>query len=137
MLWRASAGGALRTLDSDGAARTRLGRSLLRALGIPGRVFREAAASNPHFYRAASRSSAHAARPVSPVYVLGIMAVVSGPCVSRHEARPELARTRQVSPQVRCGDRRDAVGRRGLVCLDSLAEPAPDGRLMLRRVGLQ
>src|SRR5580704_7146694 len=111
MLWRASAGGALRTLDSDGAARTRLGRSLLRALGIPGRVFREAAASNPHFYRAASRSSAHAARPVSPVYVSGIVAVVSGAGISRHEAGPELARVRKILSQVRRADWSAAGGR--------------------------
>src|SRR5580704_12296398 len=129
MLWRASAGGALRTLDSDGAARTRLGRSLLRPLGIPCSVFRSAAAGDSHFHRAAGGDCTHAARTVSPVYVSGIVAVVSGAGISRHEAGPELARVRKILSQVRRADWSAAGGRNCVVCLDSLAEPDADGSL--------
>src|SRR5580658_2383876 len=122
MLWRPSAGGALRALDSDGPPRTRLGRPLLRPLGIPSCVYRAAAAGDSHVHRAARGCGAHAARTVSCLYVSGIMAVVLRTGILRHEARRKLARVREVLPQIRRRDRGDVGGGRGLFCLDALAE---------------
>src|ERR1700729_3593164 len=122
MLWRPSAGGALRALDSDGPPRTRLGRPLLRSLGIPGGIYRAAAAGDSHIHCAARGCGAHAARTVSSLYVSGIMAVVLRTGILRHEARRELARVGQVLPKIRRRDWGGGGGGRRLFCLDALAE---------------
>src|SRR5580658_7982612 len=122
MLWRPPARGALRALDSDGPPRTRLGRPLLRPLGIPGCIHRAAAAGDSHVHCAARGCGPHAARTVSYLYISGIMAVVLRAGILWHEAGGELARVREVLPQIRRRDRGDVGGGRRLFCLDALAE---------------
>src|SRR5580700_1301922 len=104
MLWRASAGRALRPLDSDGPPRTGLGRPLLRALGISRRLHRTPAAGRSNVRRVARRNCAHAARSLPHLHVPGIVALVPWTGLSWDEARPELARTGEVFPQVRRSD---------------------------------
>src|SRR5579863_454501 len=122
MLRWTSAGGAVRQLDSHGATRTRLGRPILRALGIPGRILRASVASGSHVHRIAGRNRAHAARTLSHLYVSGIVAVVPGAGLSRNEAGRKLARVREILPQIRRGDWGGAGCGRRLFCLESLAE---------------
>src|SRR5580658_7984806 len=122
MLWRPSACGALRPLDSDGPPGTRLGRPLLSALGIPRRVHRTAAPGDTHLHRAAGGNRAHAARTLSHLHVSGVVALVPRSGLSRHEGGRELARAGEIFPQVRRADRGGAGSGRSLFCLDSLAE---------------
>src|ERR1700691_3862589 len=101
MLWRPPAPGAVRALDSDGAPRTRFGRPPPRPLGIPCCIYRAPAAGDSHVHCAARGCGAHAARTVSYLYISGIMAVVLRAGILWHEARRELARVREVLPQIR------------------------------------
>src|ERR1700691_4208983 len=101
MLWRPPARGALRALGSDGPPRTRLGPPLPPPLGVPSCIYRAAAAGDSHVHCAARGCGAHAARTVSYLYVSGIMAVVLRTGILWHEARRELARVREVLPQIR------------------------------------
>src|ERR1700722_3874476 len=121
MLWRKTAGGALRPLDPDGPSRVGLGRPLLFALGISGSVHRAVAASDSHLHRAARGRGAHATRQISCVYVSGFVAVVLCPGLFRNEAGRKLARARKIFPQVRRGDYGGVGGGRGVVCVESLA----------------
>src|ERR1700733_9578593 len=126
MLRRTSAGGTLRSLDSDGPARTRLGRPLFCPLGVSGGIYRPLAAGDSYIHRTAGGSCAHAARTVSYLYISGIVAVVPGAGLSRNEVGRELARTGEIFPQIRCGDYGGAGGWCGLVCVGSLAEPGEE-----------
>jgi membrane protein DedA with SNARE-associated domain len=65
---------------------------------------------------------AHATRTLSCLYIPRIVALVPGAGLSRDEARPKLAGTREVFSQVRRCNWRGAARGRGLFCLDSLAE---------------
>src|SRR5208337_3856727 len=124
LLWRASAGRALRTLDPDGPPRTRLGGPILSALGIYGRVHCASAASDPHLHRVARRSRPHAARQIPHLHFLRIVALVFYAGLLRHEARRAL-------PQIRRRDRCVSAGRDRLVPLVALAEPlAPRPRIL-------
>src|SRR5580700_5739271 len=133
MLRRASAGRALWALDSDGAARTGLGRPVLRTLGISGSVLWKIAAGDPDVHRAAGGNCAHAARALSPLYISGIVAVVPGSGLSGDEAGRELARAGEIFSQVRCRDWSRAGGRRSVFCVESLAEPDQFADLSSRR----
>src|ERR1700732_2890250 len=105
MLWRTSSGRALRALDSNGEERTRLGREILRALGISCRILRTLTARDSNFHRAAGGSGTHAPWTLSSVHVPGIVALVFRISLSRDEAGRKLARTGEVLSQVRRSDR--------------------------------
>src|SRR5450631_3030273 len=111
-------------MDSHGTPRTRLVRSFLRALGISCRLHWTPAPRCPHLHRTSRRNCPHAPRPLSPLHLPRVMALVPRPGLPRHEVRRELARSRQILPQVRRRDRRDAPGGRRVLCLEPLAEPA-------------
>src|SRR5580700_6628930 len=133
MLRRAATGGALWALDSYGASRTRLGRSILCALGVSGSIYRSAAAGDSYVYRAAGGNCAHAPRALSCLHFSRLVALVLCLGLAGDEAGRELARTGKIFPQVRCGDWSRAGSGGRLFCLEPLAESSQRSRVSCQR----
>jgi hypothetical protein len=104
-----------------------MGGSILSPLGLPRRVYRTIATRDPNLHRASGRHCAHAARPLSPVHVSWILAVVPGASLLWDEDGRKLAGNRQVFSSARSLDHRRPAGRRDLVCMVPLAEQNPRG----------
>src|SRR5579872_2977943 len=134
MLRRTSTSRALWPLDSDGTPRTRLGRSFLFALGIPGGFHRSFAARYSNVYRVARRRRPYAARTFPPLHVFGIVAVVPGTCLFRYETGPELANDGQVFSPLRRGNHGYAYRGNRVVCMEPLAEQNRSGSPGYRRL---
>src|ERR1700683_5467206 len=98
MLWGTPAGGALWPLDPDGAARDRLGRPFLSALGISGSLHREAPSRDSDLHRVARGHSAHAARKIPCIHVLRFVALVLCARLFWNEAGRKLARAGKIFP---------------------------------------
>ena len=80
-------------------------------------------AGDPHLHRFAGGNRPHAARTLPHLHFSGILAVVFRPGLAGHEAGRKLARTGQVLPSARPGDRNRAGRRHHLVRVVALAEP--------------
>src|SRR5947209_1581196 len=120
---RPSAGRALRALHHAERPRPRTRRPILPPPRRLGDLHRTPPACHPHLHRPAGRHREDAPRPLSPLHLSRLMAVVPRPRVRRPQTRGTLGHARQILPPLRRRYRDGHHRRDRVVHLVGLAQP--------------